>query len=93
MQPSPACVMGNCRDGVTCELNEEEMSRGKGCLLSPLSLGLRHSGGRRLSTLGTDSDFAFLWEDMVAGGLPGDVPSLLGRQTLGEEEAYRNQCL
>lgn len=91
--PSPACVMRNCRVGVTSELNEEEMSRDKDRLLSHLSLGLRHSGGRRLSTLRTDSYFAFLGKDVVAGGPPGVAPSLLGRKTLGKQGGYGSECL
>lgn len=69
------------------------MSRDKDHVLSPLSLYLRHRGGRRLSALGTDSDFAFLWKDLVTLGFPGAVPNWLVRQTLGEEDGPRKQCL
>lgn len=64
------------------------------CLPCPLTSDMgAGGGGRRLSALGTDSDFAFLWKDLVALGFPGAVSSWLARQTLGEEDGPRKQCL
>lgn len=62
----------------TSELNKEEMPRDEDHVLSPLSLGLTHSGGLRLGPLGIDSDLSFLMEGPSSSGVPRGCARLAG---------------